>query len=144
MVTRVTGTTEITCLSQMTLAEGGMGDRSAMTSDENLLSWKESAKKAGVHWYACVLQSWTPLAWWNTSSGTEAAPLEAATLRLESVLLHYSYIQINTFSRSKIWSKHYKWLYIPSNKSSITCEKGAFPATWLAFYKPTRATCYTG
>ncbi|KAL0918044.1 hypothetical protein M5K25_010032 [Dendrobium thyrsiflorum] len=47
IVTRVTGTTEITCLSQMTLAAGGMGERSAITSDENLLRWKESAKKAG-------------------------------------------------------------------------------------------------
>lgn len=64
-----------------------MGERSAITCDENLLRWKESAKKAGAHWYACVLYSWTPLALWNTSSGTEAAPLEAATLRLETVLL---------------------------------------------------------
>lgn len=50
MVTRVTGTTEMVCLSHMTLAVGGTADLSAMTSEENLLRKKESAKKAGVHW----------------------------------------------------------------------------------------------
>ena len=49
MVTRVTGTTEMVCLSHMTLAEGGTGALSAITSEENLLREKESAKKAGVH-----------------------------------------------------------------------------------------------
>ena len=48
MVTRVTGTTEIVCLSHMTLVEGGTGALSAITSEENLLR-KEWAKKAGVH-----------------------------------------------------------------------------------------------
>lgn len=49
MVTRVTGTTDIVCLSLMTLAERGTGGLSAITSDENLFRKKESAKKAGVH-----------------------------------------------------------------------------------------------
>lgn len=37
-----------------------------------------------------------------------------------------------------------KALYIPSNKSSITCEKGTLPITCLAFYKSTGTACYTG
>lgn len=49
-MTRVSGTTEILCLSHMTLAVEGTGDLSAITSEENLLREKESAKKAGVHW----------------------------------------------------------------------------------------------
>ena len=49
-MTRVTGTTEILCLSHMTLAVGGTGALSAITSEENLLRKKESAKNAGVHW----------------------------------------------------------------------------------------------
>jgi len=49
MVIRVTGTTEMMCLSEMTLADGGTGSRLVMTSEENWLSGYESAKKAGVH-----------------------------------------------------------------------------------------------
>ena len=50
-MTRVTGTMKIVCPSHMTLAEGGAGALSAITSEENLLR-KEWAKKAGVHLYA--------------------------------------------------------------------------------------------
>jgi len=49
MVTRVTGTTDMACLSHMTLAVGGTEALSAITSDENLLRKNESAKNAGLH-----------------------------------------------------------------------------------------------
>lgn len=86
-MTRVTGTTEMMCLSEMTLADGGTGSRLATISDENWLSWYESAKKAGVHWYACMLHSCTPCALWKTLSGTEAAPVVALTFLAVSVFL---------------------------------------------------------
>ena len=44
MVTRVTGTTEMVYLSHKTLAEGGTGALSAITSEENLLREKVSKK----------------------------------------------------------------------------------------------------
>ena len=75
------------CLSEMTLADGGTGRRLATTSEENWLSGYESAKKAGVHWYACMLHSCIPLALWKTSSGTEAAPVVALTFFAASVFL---------------------------------------------------------
>lgn len=85
MVTRVTGMTEIVCLSHITLAVTGMTGLSDMTSEENWFKKKESAKKAGVQLYACVLHNCTPFALWNTSSGTDAAPLVAFSLRVACV-----------------------------------------------------------
>ena len=52
MVTRVTGTTEMVCLSHMTLAEGGTGALSAITSEENLL--REKASKKGRSALICL------------------------------------------------------------------------------------------
>ena len=84
------------CLSEMTIADGGTGSRLATTSEDNWLSGYESAKKAGVHWYACMLHSCTPCALWKTSSGTEAVSAVALTFLAVSVSLETKEIASQT------------------------------------------------
>jgi hypothetical protein len=97
------------CLSEMTLADGGTGSRLATTSEENWLSGYESAKKAGVHWYACMLHNCTPLALWKTSSGTEAAPVVALTFLADRVFLETEEIIIQIKRKSNQSNSFANW-----------------------------------